>query len=192
MGTATRIGILGFSATILLGPLYSVDAYNVVSNTISQLGAQATPNNFIAIGGFVSFGAGICIDWLRHRSWRTVPFLLFGLFIAAAGLFPHKPIGAGIPYDSGIHELHSILASAGGMAVTMGFIVQGILAKSRRAKSLAFYLAAICFLLPMGMFSWPAYQGLIQRVMFLQVFAWLWFFFPGREQADSDAKSRSS
>jgi hypothetical protein len=191
MGLATKTGILSFAAVILLGPIYSVDVYNVAANTISELGAQATRNNFLAISGFVAFGSGICIDWLRHQSWRTVAFLIFGLCVAAAGLFPHKPIGVGIPYDARIHEMHSVLASAGGVAVTVGFIVQGIAARDWRTRSLAFYLAAICVLMPMAMFAWPDYQGLIQRAMYLQVFAWLWFYFPEKGQPPPDGTSPS-
>lgn len=83
-----KFGILIFAATILLGPLYTVEGYSVTANTISELGAQRTPNNVVAIIGFVAFGLGIAIEWLRHRSWVTTPFLLFGIFIAALSVCP--------------------------------------------------------------------------------------------------------
>ncbi|MBK8183203.1 MAG: DUF998 domain-containing protein [Candidatus Competibacteraceae bacterium] len=83
-----KFGILTFAATILLGPLYTVEGYSVTANTISELGAQRTPNNVVAIIGFVAFGLGIAIEWLRHRSWVTTPFLLFGIFIAALSVCP--------------------------------------------------------------------------------------------------------
>ncbi|MER2531972.1 MAG: DUF998 domain-containing protein, partial [Candidatus Competibacter sp.] len=104
-----KLGILTFAATILLGPLYTVEGYSVTANTISELGAQRTPNNVVAIIGFVAFGLGIASDWLRHRSWATVPFLLFGIFVAAAGLLPHRPIDPEIPYNDLVHRLHSVM-----------------------------------------------------------------------------------
>ena len=46
MITPTRVGIVVFALAVLLGPLYTVDEYSTVTNLISELGAQHTPNNF--------------------------------------------------------------------------------------------------------------------------------------------------
>lgn len=173
-----KLGILIFAATILLGPLYTVEGYSVIANTISELGAQMTRNNCVAIIGFVAFGLGIAIEWSRHRMWATTPFLLFGIFIAAAGLSPHKPIDPGIAYDETIHWLHSVMASASGVAVTLGILWQGFRENVTQKRIVAFYMAGICLILPMAMFALPELQGLIQRLMYFQVFVWLWFFFP--------------
>lgn len=176
----TKFGILIFAAAILLGPFYTVDGYSVVANTVSQLGAQRTPNNVVAIIGFVAFGLGIVIEWLRHRSWATVPFLLFGVFVAAAGLLPHRPIDPALPYNELVHRLHSVMATASGIAVTLGFLWQGIRANTTKIRICGFYMAGICLTLPMAMFAMPEFQGLIQRLMYFQVFIWLWFVYPSR------------
>lgn len=175
-----KFGILIFAAAILLGPFYTVDGYSVVANTVSQLGAQRTPNNVVAIIGFVAFGLGIVIEWLRHRSWATVPFLLFGVFVAAAGLLPHRPIDPAMPYNELVHRLHSVMATASGIAVTVGFLWQGIREGITKMRVCDFYMALICLVLPMTMFVMPEFQGLIQRLMYFQVFAWLWFVYPSR------------
>jgi lysylphosphatidylglycerol synthetase-like protein (DUF2156 family) len=174
----TKLGILIFAATILLGPFYTVEGYSVIANTVSELGAQRTPNNLVAIIGFVAFGLGIAIEWLRHRSWVTAPFLLFGIFITAAGLLPHKPIDPEILYNVLVHRLHSVMASASGIAVTLGFLFQGVRESTTKMRIYDFYMAGICLTLPMAMFAMPELQGLIQRLMYFQVFIWLWFFYP--------------
>ncbi len=173
-----KLGILIFATTILLGPLYTVEGYSVIANTVSELGAQMTHNNFVAIIGFVAFGLGIVIEWLRHRMWATTPFLLFGIFIAAAGLSPHKPIDPAVAYNEIIHRLHSVMASTSGIAVTLGFIWQGLKENVMQKRWIDFYMAGICLIMPMAMFAIPEFQGLIQRLMYFQVFVWLWFFFP--------------
>jgi len=157
-----------------------VDGYSVIANTISELGAQRTPNNVVAIIGFVVFGLGIVIEWSRHRSWATAPFLLFGIFVAAAGLLPHRPIDPDIPYNELAHRLHSLMASMSGIAVTVGFLWQGLRKGIAKARVCDFYMALICLVLPMTMFAMPEFQGLIQRLMYFQVFAWLWFVYPSR------------
>lgn len=171
-----KFGILIFAATILLGPFYTVRDYSVITNTVSELGAQRTPNNFIAIIGFVAFGLGIAIEWVQRRSWKTTPFLLFGVFIAAAGLLPHRPIDPSIHYSNLIHRLHSVMASGSGIAITVGFLWKAFEERSLKTRICDFYMAGICLALPMAMFAMPNYQGLIQRLMYFQVFVWLWFF----------------
>lgn len=174
----TKFGILIFAAAILLGPFYAVEGYSVIANTISELGAQRTPNNVVAIIGFVAFGLGIAIDWLQHRSWATAPFLLFGIFVAAAGLLPHRPIDPAIPYNGLVHRLHSVMATASGIAVTLGFLWQGFGESAMKIRLCDFYMAGICLTLPMVMFAMPEFQGLIQRIMYFQVFMWLWLLYP--------------
>ena len=49
MITSTKVGIIVFALAVLLGPLYTVDEYSIVTNLVSELGAQHTPNNFIMI-----------------------------------------------------------------------------------------------------------------------------------------------
>lgn len=173
-----KLGILIFATIILLGPFYTVEGYSVIANTISELGAQMTRNNFVAISGFVAFGLGIVIEWIRRRSWVTAPFLLFGLFIIAAGLLPHRPIDPAIAYNETINQLHSVMASAGGIAVTLGFLWQGFKESATKKRIGDFYMAGICLIMPMAMFAMPKFQGLIQRLMYFQVFIWMWFFFP--------------
>lgn len=173
-----KLGILIFAAAIILGPFYTVENYSVIANTVSELGAQMTRNNFVAIIGFVAFGLGIVIEWLRRRTWVTAPFLLFGVFIAAAGLLPHRPIDPEIAYNDTVHRLHSVMASASGIAVTLGFLWQGVRESVTKIRIGHFYMAGICLTLPMAMFAMPEFQGMIQRLMYFQVFVWLWFLYP--------------
>ena len=175
----TRIGIVIFACAALLGPLFTVREYSVISNVISQLGAQHAQNNFIIVIGFVALGGGISIDGLRYFKVSLIPFILFGVAMAIVGFFPHKPLDPSIAFNSTHHNLHGIIASIAGTAITIGFIWQGIRARGNQ-KIICFYMALISFGLPLLMLALPHYQGLIQRVMYLQILSWMWFRYPVR------------
>jgi hypothetical protein len=176
----TRIAIVVFALMVLTGPLYTVDGYSSISNVISELGAQRTQNNYIAIGGFLVLGLGILFGSFRKFSCQIVPFALFGLFMAIAGLSPHKPIDQSLVYSSTLHGIHSASATLAGISITVGFVWQGLLSKSAIGKTVCFYLAVVCFAFPMLMLAYGDYQGLIQRLMYLQIFAWLWVMHPDK------------
>lgn len=185
----TRLGILLFTTLVALGPLYTVAGYSPVTNVISELAAQGTPGNYIMSAGFVVLGLSLVVDGLRP--WRAVhlPFMAFGFFFGGAGLFGHRPIDPELPYTLWVDAVHSALATLAGIALTAGFVGQGFQPSLLRWRVTAFTLAALCVLLPLLMLSFPPYQGLIQRFMYLCVFFWLWEFYPTRARAYPSTRS---
>jgi hypothetical membrane protein len=175
----TRLSIAVFVVLVVLGPVYTVDNYSHITNLISELGAQQTKNNFIMIIGFLILGLGILLDSYKKMSYPVIPFALFGIFMVMAGIFPHKPIDTSISYNHTFHSLHSLSATLAGISISIGFIWQGFLSLTGVRKILCFYLATACFVFPMLMLAATEYQGILQRLMYLQVFAWLWIMFPG-------------
>jgi hypothetical membrane protein len=178
MNRISTTAIVLFALTVLAGPLYTVDGYSSVSNLISELGAQNTRNNFIMITGFVILGLGIIIASLKKPSYQMIPIMLFGLFITAAGIFPHKPLDPTVPYNALLHSLHSASATLAGISICAAFIWQGVLSKKKESKIICFYLALISFAFPMLMLAMPEFQGLIQRLMYLQILGWLLVMHP--------------
>ena len=188
MINTTRISIAVFVIIVLVGPLYTTDNYSHITNLISELGAQQTKNNFIMITGFLTLGLGILIDSYKIKSYPIIPFALFGIFMAMAGIFPHKPIDPNISYNHTSHSLHSLSATLAGISMSIGFMWQGFLALTRTQKAMCFYLAIACFVFPMLMLALSDYQGLLQRSMYLQVFAWLWVMFPTKTISNRSLK----
>ena len=177
MRSLTRIGIAIFTLAVVLGPLYTVADYSVVSNLISELGAQHTQNNFIMIIAFIALGGCIAIDGSRPFRLALLPFILFGLAMAIVGIFPHKPLDTTINYNSTFHDIHGIMASIAGTVITIGFIWQGFRNKGSQ-RMVCFYLAAVAIVFPLLMLKIPDFQGIIQRLMYLQILAWLWMKYP--------------
>ena len=175
--TLTQAGILVFALAVIFGPLYTVDEYSVVSNLISELGAQQTQNNFIMIAAFIALGGGILFDGFKRFHVSLLPFILYGLLMAIVGLFPHKPLNPSLNFNEMCHNLHGIIASVAGTFITVGLIWQGFRTKGVH-RVICFYMAVVCIIFPAIMLSIPNYQGIIQRVMYVQVLGWLWVSYP--------------
>ncbi len=174
----TRIGIAVFVLAVVAGPVYTVSGYSSVSNLISELAAQHTQGNYFMSGAFVTLGAAIVFDGIRAFRRSLAPFIAFGFLMLLAGVFGHKPIAPGVPYSALAHSAHSALASAAGVSISVAFIWQAVREESVRRRIQAASLATVCFALPLGMLAMPAYQGVIQRLMYVVVLLWLWAYYP--------------
>jgi len=177
MITFTRVGIAIFTLAVVFGPFYTVAQYSVVTNLISELGAQHTQNNLIMIIAFVLLGGGIVIDGVRTFRVALLPFILFGAAMAVAGIFPHKPIDTSLNFNSTYHNIHGIIASVAGTVITIGFIWQGFRTNGRQ-RIVCFYMAVVAIVFPILMLNIPSFQGVIQRGMYLQILGWLWMKYP--------------
>lgn len=149
----TRVGIIVFSLAVLLGPLYTAEEYSIISDLVSELGAQHTPNNFIMICAFITFGVGIVLDGVRMFQIPLLPFILFGLAMAIVEVFPHKPLDSSQGFSVIYHDLHGIVASIVDVAITVGFIWQGF--RSGRQRINCFYMALVATIFPILMLSIP-------------------------------------
>ena len=143
---STRVGIVLFVLAVAAGPLYTVSGYSAVGNLVSELAAQNTPRNVLMSGAFVALGVGIVVDGLRPFAPAQAPFIGFGVFMALAGLFGHRPISSGVPYAEWAHTAHSALATAAGISITVAFVWQAVrqLSRARRAVAAALAVALPC------------------------------------------------
>jgi hypothetical protein len=179
----TRLAICVFVLAVLLGPIYTAAGYSPISHVISELAAQNTPNSHLMAGAFVLLGVGLLLDACRAFRSAMLPFMAFGLFFGAAGLFGHKPITQGVPYSEWMDAVHSSLATASGISLTLGFIWQSLQARSVAYRWQALLLASACVALPLWMLWQPSIQGLVQRAMYALVFLWLWAYYPRQTDA---------
>ena len=170
----TRMSLVITTCAILFGPLYSEPQYDWVTHTVSQLGAQSTRNSWIMVTGFLVLGIGLVVDIVRFRDVRMALFGLFGLFFALAGCFPHQAWIEGRPSSGNLHLMHQIMANLSGLAITAAHLVTGFTAETVRRRSVSTILAMSCLILPLAMFQFQNYTGVIQRIMYGASFWWLW------------------
>jgi hypothetical membrane protein len=186
----TRIAVVVFVLIVALGPLYTAPGYSATSNVISELAAQNTPRNWLMSSAFLVLGGAVARDGFRWFRRPLLPFIAFGILFAAVGLFGHRPLTPGEPFTPWVDSVHSVLASLSGVALTVGFIWQSIRANASAYRILAAALAVTCIALPLLMLAVPQYQGAIQRLMYVAVFAWLWAYYPRRIHASEEALAR--
>ena len=95
-----------------------------------------------------------------------------------AGLLAHKPISPDVGFNEFIHQTHSSLATLAGISITVGLLWQAALVSTFRSRAMTISLAVLCLILPLCMLAFQDIQGLIQRIMYLFVFVWLWVYYP--------------
>lgn len=148
-------------------------------NSISQLAGQAYPNAWIMRAGFIGFGvlvqiAGIIRMRAVGRYWyREVPIMLYGLSILASGIFSTSPFIEGVPYSEQEAQLHTLFATAAGIALSAGILLFML----TDAPNLRRAVHAIALVLTIGisfLFSaLPTVLGAMQRLLWTVGFAWL-------------------
>lgn len=181
----TRGAVLLFTAAVVFSPWYAPAMYSPVHQVISELAAQNTPGHRVMAFALVLVGLAIAADGLLGRdrghllSWPAVPFVVFGLCFAAAGLFGHKPYVGALPWNPAAHAMHAILTSASGSALAVGLAWQAWCARSPVYRWWTATLSLVSVAFPLLMVAFPSMQGVIQRSMYALVFwGWFWPFHP--------------
>lgn len=189
-----RIGIVVFAAAVLLAPLYAAAGYHWTQHLISQLAAQQAPHHEIMSMAFIVLGVGAL--WSAVKRWRKCgerrawAFAGFGLFIAGAGVFAHRPMDPGLPFDAFAHQLHGAMAALSCTCLSIGFALDAIVERGKIRRIRSATLAALCLAMPLAMLAWSQVQGAIQRAMYALVLAALWFRWNGEGPTRSGMYTR--
>ena len=174
-----RLAIGWLAATLLVGHLLAPPNYQVLSNTLSELGAQRTEFAWIVRLGFIGFG--VMLAWhysgdLVHvkRFWaQAVLLLLYGSSIALTGFFSTAPIEGGLPYSEPASILHSMFATMAGVCLSASIFISAWRAPAgpeRRG-----HIATLVFVLVMSVAvaALPEWQGVTQRLLWVGGLWWL-------------------
>ncbi len=177
----THIGVLLCGMMVMLGPLYTVEDYSVVSHTVNQLGAQNTPGRWFLNLGFLTLGIGVGLD--ARRLWWTAPFvsvffIMFAIAVAMMAIFSPRPIDPAQAYSDMGHVLHAVFATAGSLCFCVGAAAYGFYRRTGPAKWLGIGAGVVALLLWFTVFTMPDIQGVLQRLMYTVVFAWLAAYLP--------------
>ncbi len=161
-------------------PFYSVDAYSIVKNTTSHLGAQNAPNAWMMNVTFIIVGISCVLEaWLHLGKFWLHKILLsvFGLGLVLTGIFRHAPIVEGVIFDATADKLHSLFATVVGFSFTFFAISTAFIEKAVKHRAIDISVGVIATILSMFMGTLPAYSGIWQRAIFIISFAWLVLMF---------------
>ena len=165
--------IVAFTAT-----LYSETAMTVVETSLSELGAQQTKGNWIINTAFAAMSMATLIygSYALKRHWMPLIVLyFFGISFGMTAIYPLAGMDEALHYNythDALHHLFSILSGFGFvlLCISLFFKIQDDMHILQ--TTLVLGIAIIFSILPM---TFPEYNGLFQRFLFLICFGWLFY-----------------
>ncbi|WP_378182779.1 DUF998 domain-containing protein [Aquimarina sp. SS2-1] len=161
-------------------PFFSDPQYSIAENTLSELGAQKTPNNWIMNLIFVMLSAITFINGyrlLKDFHLQVLVLFVFCISLFLTAIFLHAPIDRGIVYDSFQNELHSVFSTITGISFCSYCLVLSFITRWKYQKLLAIWVGVIALILSYLMFTHSDYRGVYQRDIFIIAFGWILYSF---------------
>lgn len=163
-------------------PFFSFEGYSILSNTTSHLAAQGSPFAWVMDVVFVCLGVmAIITAYATQIRYHQVIGGIFGLSLVMTAFFPHVPLVSSVPVNLLQDQVHSIFASMTGFSFTLLAIGHGVMSQGRQRVG-GIIIAAIAILISLGMMTFPSLMGLLQRIMFVSAFGWLFFYMEPPQQ----------
>ncbi len=166
--------------TAFILPFFSAPGYSLSQNTLSELGAQNTPYNWMMnfvfiLLAFVTFINGFKV--LGEYHIQIFVLLIFCISLVLTGIFMHAPIDRGVVYDSFQNEMHSVFSTITGISFCTYCLIVSFITRWRTQKLIALGVGVIALLLSYLMFIHSDYRGLYQRGIFIIAFGWMLYSF---------------
>ena len=174
-----RAALLLGAACWVLAPLVMPPGYVPWRHTLSELAAQGLPHATLARAGLALWGFAGCVAASRPGVGSLIVRLGlagFGLSIAAAAYWSHRPWLAGAVFSAQEDQWHSVASSLAGTCVVLALSAYHLARcwHRQRPDALAWLAWGSAWLCPLLMLWHPAEAGVVQRFMFTAVGAWLW------------------
>jgi hypothetical membrane protein len=165
-------------------PFNSVPEYSLISNTLSQLGAQNTPNAWIMNFTFVSLGtASIIAGWKYFKgfAFQRLFLILFGISVTLAAFFNHAPLNPFAQFRISEDGWHSYFIFTAGMTFVILTVSSSFILVNRKDRLLATAAGASVIILSIMMTEVPYIKGVWQRLFFIISFGWMVYCFRTRD-----------
>ena len=182
------VGFIYISLVMFILSSFSYSGYRILSNTTSQLGAQSSPYAWVMNSAFALMGIAVVISFwgsLRHKYYEDILPIIFGLSFVMVAIFQHEPGITGLAYNHTTALLHSVFATMMGIVISVYAIIKAMKANSTTDRILAVLALVSASGLSFLMYAVPAYTGLLQRIMFLSVLAWIGYLVVSMQSAKS-------
>jgi hypothetical membrane protein len=183
------IAVMYLVVAILIAHLFVSQPYVWSENTISQLGAQGYPYSWIMRAGFIGFGTLVIlgaaqrIKKSRSLWYRELPLTIYGLGILLSGFFSAEPFRQGVAFSQTEADVHSAVATAAGIGMTIAILLYGLTDKPMFKKFIhgTAFVLVVALSAIFGMLSGEAGitgagiggAGIAQRLLYVAGFAWL-------------------
>jgi hypothetical protein len=165
---------------MFLLPLFSDPEYSIITNTLSDLGAQYAPNGRIMNFVFLLLAScTIYSGWENYRGFipHRIFLLLFAFSLALAALFHHAPINPAIQYNIIENGWHNYFINTTGLSFALLSIASGFIPEKEKERTLALAAGMSVILLTVMMSEAERFAGIWQRLLFIIAFGWLIYNF---------------
>lgn len=165
-------------------PVYSTPEYSIISNTLSQLGAQNTPNAWIMNFTFVTLGIGSIISGWRYFegfAFQRLFLVLFGISLTLAAFFNHAPVNTLVQYNILEDGWHSYFIFTAGMTFVILTVSSTFILENQKDRLLATAVGASVILLSILTSEVAHAAGVWQRLLFIISFGWMIYTFKSRK-----------
>lgn len=171
--------LLGASmAAVAAAPVFMPDGYSWIANTISESGAQGIDRAWVARAGVAT--AGVAVMMLVLAAGDLLPatsrlaFFLYALALFAAVAFPEKPWFEGSEGNL-TADLHTAAAFLAGLCFAVGVIALSPHRSPTEKATRLFDTAMVGMIvtIPPLMLLFVSYEGLLQRILVVMGYAWL-------------------
>jgi hypothetical membrane protein len=161
-------------------PFNSAPEYSIISNTLSQLGAQNTPNAWIMNFTFVSLGtASIIAGWKYFEgfAFQRLFLILFGISVTLAAFFSHAPVNALTQFKILEDGWHSYFIFTAGMTFVILTVSSTFILENQKDRLLATAAGVSVIILSIMMSEVQNIKGVWQRLFFIISFGWMVYCF---------------
>jgi len=158
-------------------PFFSSESYTITQNSLSELGAQATPGNWIMnlVFIFLAIVTVLLGTKVLKRFWFPLYLLyFFALSLVLSAIYKHAPIDDVIFWERE-HLLHSIFSFLAGTSFSAYCIAVIFVIKRKVDKASAIFMFCLAIGLSLLMLQFPEFKGIFQRVLFITAFGWLFY-----------------
>lgn len=162
--------------TAFILPEFSAEGYSRVEHSLSELGAQETPNNWIMNLVFMLLGIVTVLLGTKVLRQFWLPLYLLYFFAAAmffTGVFQHGHINE-VVFFEGEHMAHSVFSMITGTAFCAYSIAVSFFLK-RIERASAILLCCLAIGLSLLMLQFDHLRGIFQRILFITAFGWLFY-----------------
>lgn len=160
---------------IFVLPSFSFDGYSITRNSLSELGAQATPKNWVINIVFIALSlvTALLATKVLRKYWVPLYLMYFfaGSFFFTA-IFQHAPISSGAYLESE-HLKHIVFSTFAGTAFCVYCFIIYLKLQKPIERASAILMGCLAIGLSLLMFNFEAYKGIFQRVLFITAFGWL-------------------
>ena len=169
---------------IFILPIYSTPEYSIVSNTLSQLGAQNTPNAWIMNFTFVSLGIGSIFAGWRYFdgfAFQRLFLILYGTSLTLAAFFNHAPVNTLIQYNISEDGWHSYFIFTAVLTFIILSVSSAFIPEKKTDRLLAIFTGVTVLFLSILISKATQTAGVWQRLSFIISFGWMIHIFKSRE-----------